>query len=228
MMAPRNVLAPVTIADMLTMTMELSGEQFDVLEKDIRSPEAFEATDGRSARLAKILGLDQEKVGYLLSFLGFVYHRLQDEGGLEKAGGLEALFPAIAFEPDNGQSEADHSVSVGRLRKRLSRIAEFNEYAELRTKVDRLKDGFLPNAVAFSSFVDLRPVFDEDRESYKGFVLTTQLRISTEQVDKAQGASFVVQLTPQAIYKLADAVADAKKKLALLQSDDFLAPRIMN
>jgi hypothetical protein len=227
-MALRRALPPFTIADMLTMVMELNDEQFSSLENNIKSAQAFSATEDRCARLADELGLSQENVEYLLSFLEFMYRRVQSEGGPEGASEevIDSLFSSITFEPEVGQTEAAHKADVARLQTRLLRLSEFNEHAEARRKINRLKNGFLPNAVAFSSFVDLRPVIDADREHIDGYVLTTQLRISTEQADKED--SLVIQLSPHALNKLADAIDDAKKKLLLLQSDDFLASRIMN
>jgi hypothetical protein len=227
-MVSRRVLPPFSIADMLTMILELSDEQFSALERDIRSPLGFGTSEERCARLADALGSSQENVEFLLSFLEFVYRRVQNEGGANTTQEemIDSIFSSISFEPEVGKTGGETKASIALLRTRLLRLSSFNEHAEIRRKVDRLKNGFLPNAVAFSSFVDLRPVFDEERENINGYVITTQLRISTEQADKED--SLVIQLSPHALSKLADAVNDAKKKLSLLESDDSIAPRIMN
>jgi hypothetical protein len=84
----------------------------------------------------------------------------------------------------------------------------------------------LPNAVAFSSFVDLRPMIDQDRSAIDGLVPVIQLRISTEQGNDEGNA--VIQLDEKALMKLSEAIEDANKKLQLLKNDNFFKSRIVN
>lgn len=227
-MASRRIFPPVTMAEVLADIMALSDDEFDAIDSEVKSPDAFDAGSERCTSIAEKLGLDRESVGYLLSFLEFIYSRVNKDDPSDEIRSemIDKLFSTVQFEQEPNESDEAQANSIARLKKRLLQLTAYNPNAKIRNKVDRLKKGFLPNAVAFSTFVDLRPIIDDERERISGYVAILQLRISTEQSDKEEFT--VVQLDPKALNKLSEAIDDAKRKLALLDSDDFLAPRIMN
>jgi hypothetical protein len=85
------------------------------------------------------------------------------------------------------------------------------------SKLVRLETGFLPHAIGFSSFVDLRPDFTDDRAEIRQFVTVIQFRITTQNAN-GEEATHTFQLTSEALHQLGEAVEDTQAKLLLARN----------
>ncbi len=120
----------------------------------------------------------------------------------------------------------DDQAAAAKLTDRLTKLLSYNESAEKRDKVGRLSKGFLPNAIGFSSFLDLRPNITSDRTSISEFVPIVQFRIRTEDGDDDEEL-FVFQLDERALEKLLEAVKDVQKKFEIIKNDPMISKRIV-
>lgn len=221
-MALPGSFPPPSLDELLTFLATLTDQQFSEIEGEVLSPSAFEADADRVATIAARLQVNRATIGFLLTFLEFFYSRLISDAtsSEDRFQTIERLVSSSKFR--GAEAESQKAIA----RDRLMRLTTENRYAKLRRKIDRLKTGFIPSGVAFSTFVDLRPMISEDRNSIDGFVPVVQLRISTEQGDDE--STTVVQLDEKALSKLSEAVDDASKKLRLIKDDDFFKSRIVN
>jgi hypothetical protein len=78
-----------------------------------------------------------------------------------------------------------------------------------------LQSGFIPNAIGFSSFVDLRPDFGDGEEisGINGYLPIIQLRITTDSANP-QEKQVVLQVNEEALKELHKALKRAESKIA--------------
>jgi len=89
-------------------------------------------------------------------------------------------------------------------------------------KLQRLQDGFVPNATSFRTLVDLRPDFGEgDELSYQGLLKIIQFRVMTDSKNP-EYKELVFQLSEESLSDLSKAVDRAQKKLEVLKKEDKL------
>jgi hypothetical protein len=198
-----------------------TDKEFEILLAETATPEVFENSQERCETIAKKLDRDPAIFTFMFATLDFLYtevtRKAKDEITLKLL--IDELLKFSGFRKDE-KSE------VTTLSNRLLRLLSYNENAERRDKISRLKRGFLPNAVGFSSFVDLRPNIGSDRSRINEFVPLVQFRISTDSDDDEQ-RSLVFQLDERALGKLSEAVQDLQKKLDLLRRDAAVSARIV-
>jgi len=213
---------PLSVDELLLFLASLSDQQFAEILDEVRSPRAFEADADRVADIAARIDASEKSIGFILTFVEFLYDNIVADGDSDavRLQTINRLVAAVEFkEPETESQKAIVS-------DRLARLTADNKFAKIRRKIERLKKGFLPNAVAFSTFVDVRPMISEDRASIDSFIPMVQLRISTTQGDDE--SSTVVQLDEKALSKLLEAIEDASKKLRLVKSNDLFKSRIVS
>ncbi len=93
-------------------------------------------------------------------------------------------------------------------------------------KIQRLQSGFLPNALGFASFVDLRPDFGDTAEitQVQGYVPVVQLRITT---DSSEQKTFVFQVSEEMLADLKKTIERAETKLATLKEKSPVSAHIL-
>jgi|SRR5215510_2766619 len=207
-------IPPLSPDSLLISLGQLSDDQFRLLLAEVRGPEGFRAeSKERRERLGAQLSLPPTRVGDLLSVLWQIYRYINPRSGkdagkrensvIELIGGLEYL-PAIA--------NAELLLAVTR---RLQAITERAPTVESRRKINRLREGLLQNAVSFSSMVDLRPDFSDDRLRIESLVPMIQIRITTDASSKSK-RHYVFQLNAERLADLESMLADVRKKLDCL------------
>jgi hypothetical protein len=198
-----------------------TDQEFEILLAETVTPAAFDSSQERCETIAKKINRDSSAFGYLFTALGFLYREVRrkakDENTLKLL--IEELLASFELAKDE-------KANAKTLSERLLRLLSYNQNAERRDKIGRLKRGFLPNAMGFSSFVDLRPNIGADRSKVDEFVPLVQFRISTDSDDDEQ-RSWVFQLDERALDKLSKAIEDVQKKLELLKRDAAVSARIV-
>jgi hypothetical protein len=195
--------------------------EFEIVLAETTTLAAFDSSQERCEAIAKKIDRDSGVFGYIFTVLDFLYREVRRKAKDENT--LKLLIDELIASFELGKDEKEN---VKMLSERLLKLLSYNQNAERRDKIGRLKRGFLPNAVGFSSFVDLRPNIGADRSKIDEFVPLVQFRISTDSDDDEQ-RSWVVQLDERALDKLSQAIEDVQKKLQLLKGDAAVAPRIV-
>ncbi|WP_092028855.1 hypothetical protein [Bradyrhizobium sp. OK095] len=213
---------------MLAEIAQLSDTQIDVIESEMKRPQASLSDNARWDILAEKLGLDREIVEYLFSFLAFLNTELDKKASneAERALLIDSLLSDFEVEHDEDETPEEVASTVHRLKQRLLTLAAHSDGAVFHRKILRLRKGFLRNAKSFSTFVDLRPALNEDRTAIDGFVTIVQMQISTDRDDEEP--TILMQLDSEALSKLLEAVVDAQKKVALMESSGYSLDRISN
>ena len=200
----------------------LSEEQFQVIREAVASPEGYEPQLNRCEEIAKRLKakITARDVFHLLTSLRLLYSQLRrwETQKRDTVSALEEFFLVTDLQDKLGQ---DPSLAY----KRLNELVSKNPVLERRRKLRWLQTGILDNAVDFSSFVDLRPRFTDDRSSFEEFVPVVIFRVVTD-VEYGEDRAHVFQLTLDGLGKLRAAVDDIEKKLSGLRRDETILKRL--
>jgi hypothetical protein len=189
----------------------LSDQAYETLRADVEGEDAFTSDTVRCQRLSPLLELAPEDVGLVLAALEFLYERIKNLQPSKQASEMIRRFV-------DGFEEVKLTPDVrAKLIDRLIELTAQKERVELARKIRRLRTGFLDNATAFSTFVDLRPDFNSDYESVRSLVPIIQLMISTDSDDPAR-QHFVFQMDERRLAGLKDVLDKAEKKLKTLQT----------
>jgi len=97
---------------------------------------------------------------------------------------------------------------------------------QVARKLQRLQAGFVPSAIGFSTFVDLRPVFDDGPElDIGGYLPIIQFRITTDSNIPSE-KQLVFQLSESALVEFRKALDRMDEKLALLKAQPTITSLI--
>lgn len=110
--------------------------------------------------------------------------------------------------------------------QRLDRLVAKNRVVERKRKVNWLKTGILDTAIDFSSRIDLRPRFSEDRGKIEDLIPGIVLRIVSDG-NRGDEKTQVFQLTKEGLSKLRRSLEEVEKKLDTLSSDPIIGPKIL-
>jgi hypothetical protein len=220
-MPPRTRLfPPLSLKEVLEKLGSFSDQEFEQFFSETLTLAAFDNSQERCEIVARKIGKDPGLFGYIFGALDFLYREVRRKAKDEKTLRLLVDELVNSFELGTGDK-----TDVKRLTERLVKLLSYNQNAERRDKIGRLKRGFLPNAVGFSSFVDLRPSVGTDRTKIDEFVPLVQFRITTESEDEEE--SWVFQLDERALDKLREAIDDVQKKLEVIKRDTSVSVRIV-
>jgi len=203
---------------MLQMVVELSDHDLATIDEEIRGQDCFEFGADRCSRIERATDLSAIDVEHLLLFLNFLYSETSRKAS-DDQGRNDLLEHLVASEWTGDEDLAP------KLIERLLRLTAPNSQADFRLKAERLQTGFLPNAMSFSSFLDLRPIIDETRSKIEGFLTVVQFKIVAGNGDDE--TTTVIQLNEQSLESLAEAIKDAQAKMMLARSDEYFSSRIV-
>jgi hypothetical protein len=219
-MPPRTRLfPPLSLKEVLEELGSFSDHEFELFLSETLTVAAFDSSQERCEAVAKKIDRDPGLYGYIFGALYFLYTEVRRKAKDEKT--LRLLIDQLLNSLELGTGEDGK-----RLTERLVKLLSYNENAERRDKIGRLKQGFLPNAIGFSSFVDLRPNISTDRAKIYEFVPLVQFRITTESEDEGE-KSLVFQLDERGLDKLSQAIDDVQHKLGLIKRDISVSARIV-
>jgi hypothetical protein len=222
MSTPFQITPPLTIGEAVVPIVRMTDDEFKILLEAISGPKSFSLSKERLEDLQKKIPSSGPALTYLLSILAFLYSQI------DRVVDLGEQFPsAISKLVEELNTTAKWGDQHSKAIARFSAVLERKETHKRFRKVQRLQSGFIPNAVGFSSFVDLRPDFGEgDAPSLQGYLRMIQMRISTD-ADMPEHRRFVFQLTEDGLSELKKTVERLELKLAELKKDDCIATRII-
>lgn len=213
MSKPLPILSPPSLAGAIRQLVELDNDQYKKLRDLVEGAQSFALDRSVVEDLAGSFSLTFEQVSYLLAGLSFLYERLEDL--TESPEGKREVAVKSVIEELNIDVDADDQRNE--LVNRLLELLKHNDAHDRFKKIRRLESGFLPRALDFQSFVDLRPLFSKDRSQLEGCVRIVQLNFTLDaQVPPSE--SITIQFTPDDLRKLKQCLEDVEKKLEAAQS----------
>jgi len=133
---------------------------------------------------------------------------------------------AIGFMVDEIDKEAEWGTNKEQVKERFTTLLNPEIHQRFR-KLQRLQSGFIPNAVGFSTLVDLRPDFGTSKElELKGYLPIVQFRVTTDSPNPAE-KRLVFQVSEEALGELKKALERAESKLAMLKAQPAIALQIL-
>jgi hypothetical protein len=215
--AKHKILPPGTVLSVLDPLVSFDEKKFNLLKLEIGGPKGFNFDQSRISKLADPLELSTSHLEALISVLDGLYLRTSDilSDGAEINEALGEFVDRIKSDDEKYEASDDQ---VELLKSRLIDLISSNyESINNSKKIERLKDGFLKNAVGVGSFVDLRPNFTEDLEKINGWIATVQFRITTDS-NIALDREIVFQCDQSSLVKLKAAIEKAEKKLKTMMN----------
>lgn len=207
------------LADVLLELANLDEDAYNSLLKDVRGEEAFSRSRPRCEALARSIGAEGPiDAFYLLTAINIVYSNVQDlmdDDDDEIINLVEIVMSGLG-------GMKGHDEQFETLRDRLVELVAPHPVVDDLRKLNRLKTDLIQNGVGFTSFVDLRPDFAEDRSHIKRLVPVVLFRVSTDSEEDSE-RSFVFQLTEEALGTLKEAVVDAETKLEAVRYSESLS-----
>lgn len=208
------VILPNSLETLVARIGTLSDKGYRILRDEVGGDDAFNADNDRCERLAADLALPTEDIPYLLATLELLYGRLK---GLRSEAQRAAAIGHLVGNFDESQLAEQER---GKLIARLIELTAPNSQVDLAQKVRRLRTGFLDNATAFSTFVDVRPDYTSEYEAISRLVPIIQLMVSTDAEDPTK-RHVVFQLDEKALAGLKSIVSDTEKKLQTLKNQSL-------
>jgi hypothetical protein len=206
------IMPPATLGEAIRTLRDLSVFEFESLVAAVSGPRSFSLSKEQLEALRSQIPAHAPRLNYLLAALTFLYNQVTHavESGMPYAD-------AISAATDELEKEAEWGPKKGEVRSRLELLLQSKESHTHFRKIQRLQSGFLPNAVGFSTFVDLRPDFGEgENVVLKGYLPVIQFRVTTDS-SSPDLKRLVFQMSEDALIELRRAVDRAEEKLAALR-----------
>jgi hypothetical protein len=199
----------------------MTEAEFEALLAAISGARSFSLSKDQIAELTRQIPVSANNLPYMLGTLAFLYSQISQQIGEDDVG--EATIAKLVEELDASSFSGDDKEAMSR---RLKALLERRASHQIFAKTRRLQRGFIPNATGFSSFVDLRPNFNDGVPTeVVDFLPLIQFRISTD-ADRNDQKRFVFQLSPDSLGELQKAIERAQAKLEILMEDDVAASRL--
>jgi hypothetical protein len=227
MVAYSSILPPNSLGELVRPIVEMSATEFGILNAAASGPRSFSLKKDEIEKLRSQLPPSAAKnLTFLLTSLSFLYSHIarQVDAGMPYAVAINATVDEI--QEDTGWGEKTNEKRKVAL-DRFSVLFRPETHQHLR-KIQRLQTGFLPNALGFASFVDLRPDFGDSPEiiQLQGYIPLVQFRITTDS-SVSNEKTFVFQLNEETLADLKRAVERVEEKLSTLKERSPLAPQII-
>ena len=218
MPAYQTITPPGTLEAAITPIAELSDAEFEGLAKATSHARAFSLTSkGLEDLKAQIPSLSNN-LPFVLGALSFLYSQIDALG--DGADSFENLISKLVDELEFDNLSDDKKTS---LRQRLEILLKKNPAHGKFRKIQRLQDGFVPNATSFRTMVDLRPDFGEgDEIVFEGLLKIIQFRVMTDSAN-SEFKELIFQVTEEALADLGKTVKRAQDKLNVLKKQASLA-----
>jgi hypothetical protein len=216
MAAYSAIVPPASLGEALRPLEELSEVEFSALTTAVAGPRSFSLSKDDLGTLRNQLGTHAANLTFLLAALAFLYSHVERlvESGMPYAEAIRATTDELA-------SDAQWGPKKGEVQNRLALILKNKDVHQRFRKIQRLQAGFIPNAIGFSTFVDLRPDFGDGEElNLKGYLPIVQFRVTTDS-NSPETRRLVFQMSEDALAE--KTVERAEKKLALLKEQPAIA-----
>jgi hypothetical protein len=212
-----RLFLPPSFGGILKVIASFSDGDFEILAADLNGPDSFDLDRRRCARIAKVIGTDIETTVHIVQFCGYLY------GQIHSRDVTASELPVVVGSLLDTYSEFANPDQRDAVLQRMCSVLERRESAATFRKTQRLRVGFLRNALNFSSLVDLRPDFSDDKKSVQRLVPVAQLRISTD--DHSEDfKDIVIQLDERSLARLKETLGEMEQKFTTLQGGSMDAP----
>jgi hypothetical protein len=206
-----RLFLPPSFGAILKIIASFSDSDFEKLAAELNGIDAFDIDRGRSERIAKSIQSDAETVGHIIQFCGYVY------GQIHSRDLTAAEIPPVVANLLDTYADFENSDERQVLLQRLRSVLERRQSADSFRKAQRLRLGFSRSAVNFSSLVDLRPDFSDDKKTVLRLIPVAQVKISTDD-DSQDFKDIVIQLDERSLARLKEAVHEMEQKFSTLQA----------
>jgi hypothetical protein len=216
------ITPPTTIGEGLAPLSKMSESEFSILSTAVSGTRSFSLSKEQIEEIQKKLPSALGNLTFILGILAFLYVQVDHvvELGATYSDVIDKLVDDITEQAGWGESKKV-------ARDRLFELLLKKDVHQRFKKIQRLQTGFIPNAIGFASFVDLRPDFTEDSPPVlKGFLKVIQVRIKTD-AKSPQDQQFVFQLSEDALKELKKCIDRAQAKMDVLQADAALSASII-
>lgn len=202
-------IMPPTLPAIIASAADLDETAYARLEELVKQPTSTDPSDPDVARVAGEVGMVEDDLRYLLSFISFLFEQTSSTP-------VDELVPTLtAFISEN--SEISEPVALA---EKLNRLLAHREVHLKAAKKARLTNGFLPNLLGLANFVDVRNDFERDSNGeLTGKLLTPVpviqilLRTNSPRPDERQ---IVLQLDEKSLDQIDKAIVEIRQKLAIL------------
>ncbi|WP_152278770.1 hypothetical protein [Methylorubrum populi] len=201
----------------------LTEADFEAIGGLVHSTRSFSPKKEEIEIVGERTGLGSSSVEYLFITLSFLY----DHVGTAISSGMgyeEAISATVEdLSASTSWSESEKDLLRGRLGALLQ---PSNIHRDFR-KVERIRAGFQPHAVGFSSIVGLRPKFSDDEAgelTIEGLVPAIEFRITTDAKDNK---NHVFQLTEEALSEMKKAIDRLERKVSAVKQANISNARII-
>lgn len=190
--------------------IELTSEQILTLAEFV-DRNGFTGSPEDLLSLARKLGRSYEKTGDLVQYAGFLQSerirlRLNPEGLLEE---FETYLER--------HNRVDAKPKLATLAEPLKRLFADRPEVAFRVKVASVTSAVVPQAVDFLSICDLRPVFNEERDSILEYVPIALVRVLVKS-ETRQADTLVFQIDREGVNGLEEFLNRLRKKMAVLET----------
>ena len=223
-MAFSRLHPPESLAEALQPVVALNATDLTKLSSALSGPNSFSLTDKQVMDLANTISIDEESLPYVLSALSALYDYVKDRVSLGKE--FDAVINDIAIDFDSDKFIGSKSDKLASAMRELLKPQSMHTR---RRKISRLQKGNLPTALGFTSFVDLRPDFDDSRSELviTGYVPVVQLRITTDAFDPSF-RRLTLQLTKEGLDELSKTLERTISKITALKTQSSLATMLID
>lgn len=195
------------IEDLLT----LSPEQVLTIASYV-DEHGFSGSPEELLALANRLEFSYEKAADLVQLSGY----LQSERmrlGLDTQGLIEELETYLK----RNDLKAEVGARLSQLSESLKKLFAARPAVELREKLVSVTRGVVPQGIDFRSICDLRPIFDERRETILEYAVVALVRVLLRS-ETLQDSTVVFQIDAQGVKKLEELVTRLKTKMTALEA----------
>lgn len=199
---------------------ELPQVAKEQLRASVTNDDGFAISAEALSRLAADLGLPRLDTVACLRALEGYYDFLNDRPNGEQQ--LDALVGSL----DRLDALTNHVADVREVAEAILPLVEPSDRIEKSRKLQRLREGQLPNAVGFMTFVDLRPNFSRqagDVGAVTEYVRQIQFVVATDSANPAL-ETITLQLDNQGLESLREAVKTLDAKIAVLEKLPLQVP----
>lgn len=222
MSAYQTITPPGTLEAAIAPIAEVSDAEFNSIVRATSQARSFSLSSKGLKDLKSQISSLSNNLPFVLGALSFLYSQIDALGDV-----TDSFESIVAKLIDELEFENVDTEKKALLQKRLEVLLKKNPAFAKFKKVQRLQDGFVPNATSFRTMVDLRPDFgDGDEISFQGLLKIIQFRVMTDSTNPAF-KELIFQLTEESLLDLSKAVKRAQDKLEALKSQKTLAEQFI-
>jgi len=223
MVAYSSILPPNSLGELIRPIADISASEFETLNSAVTGSRSFSLKKDEIERLRNQLPQAAAKnLTFLLTALSFIFSHISR---LTEAG--MPYGEAINDTVDELNGDANWGEKKAQVIERFTILFRPEIHQRLR-KIQRLQTGFLPNALGFGSFVDVRPDFGDTPEvtRVQGYLPIVQFRITTDS-SVPDEKTFVFQLDESMLSDLKKTIERAESKILVLKEKSTIGTQIL-